>query len=281
MGPIMDIGKRGSNVGENDFLSFGCSATKGGRGEMEDFQTNVIESPVCFFAVYDGHGGARAAEFCSQRLHHYMSAYEGRRVRDTPQTPGRYTDDHIIEESFLACDAEFHKACSVTVSSPMLGYYTGSTCVAACIYKISPTQIQIVVPNVGDSRAVLYQSGTATALSVDHKPDAEGETRRIEAAGKKIFRGRVYAHGYKESNLSLSRAFGDFVYKSPDLLSREHAVCCVPTIQRAVVTRSGGGEGLAFLLLACDGVWDVLTNEAACQFVVERLAEQEAGTDCV
>lgn len=44
-------------------------------------------------------------------------------------------------------------------------------------------RLQIIVANVGDSRAVLCRSGAAVDLSVDHKPEDEGEKARIEGAG--------------------------------------------------------------------------------------------------
>ena len=66
---------------------------------------------------------------------------------------------------------------------------------------------KLYVANAGDSRSVLCRKGKAIALSLDHKPENEGERRRIEKAGSKITDGRV------DGNLNLSRSLGDLKYK--------------------------------------------------------------------
>ena len=63
------------------------------------------------------------------------------------------------------------------------------------------------IANAGDSRCVLCRKGKAVALSIDHKPDNEGEKKRIEKAGSTISEGRV------DGNLNLSRSLGDLKYK--------------------------------------------------------------------
>ena len=67
----------------------------------------------------------------------------------------------------------------------------------------------LVVANAGDSRGVLSRSGTAFALSEDHKPQQEREYTRIQSAG-----GFVNAVGRINGNLNLSRSLGDLKYKS-------------------------------------------------------------------
>ena len=66
---------------------------------------------------------------------------------------------------------------------------------------------KMYVANAGDSRCVLCRKGKAVALSIDHKPDNEGEKKRIEKAGSTITEGRV------DGNLNLSRSLGDLKYK--------------------------------------------------------------------
>ena len=67
---------------------------------------------------------------------------------------------------------------------------------------------KIYAANAGDSRAVLARAGKAVPLSFDHKPDDEGELKRIEKAGSVVTEGRV------DGNLNLSRALGDLKYKT-------------------------------------------------------------------
>lgn len=65
----------------------------------------------------------------------------------------------------------------------------------------------IFCANAGDSRGVLSRDKKVVELSFDHKPDNEGEIKRIEAANHSVEDSRV------DGNLALSRAFGDFQYK--------------------------------------------------------------------
>lgn len=91
-------------------------------------------------------------------------------------------------------------AASYNDSSISMG--TGCT---ACVVLVTPQKIYTA--NAGDSRAVLCRKGLALPLSSDHKPENEGEKKRIQAAGSDIINGRV------NGGLNLSRSFGDFNYK--------------------------------------------------------------------
>lgn len=74
-------------------------------------------------------------------------------------------------------------------------------------------QNKIYVANIGDSRSVLSEEGKAVPLSDDHKPNKQNEKDRIEKAGGFVMAGRV------NGCLNLSRAFGDFEYKTETKLS--------------------------------------------------------------
>ena len=72
------------------------------------------------------------------------------------------------------------------------------------------TATQVICANAGDSRAVLCRRGRPVGLSIDHKPNLETETRRIEAAGgsvQAVRRGNFTTYRVN-GNLSLSRAIG-------------------------------------------------------------------------
>ena len=81
--------------------------------------------------------------------------------------------------------------------------YAGCTATVVLI-----TSTDIICANAGDSRTVLCKSGTAVELSQDHKPDDPSERSRIYKAGGFVEDGRV------NGMLALSRALGDFEYKS-------------------------------------------------------------------
>ncbi|KAA8535917.1 hypothetical protein F0562_028395 [Nyssa sinensis] len=109
---------------------------------------------------------------------------------------------------------------------------------------------KMLIANAGDCRAVLGKRGRAIELSKDHKPSCTSERLRIEKLG-----GVVY-DGYLNGQLSVSRALGDWHMKgpkgSPCPLSAE------PELQEVTLT-----EEDEFLILGCDGLWDVMSSQCA------------------
>lgn len=85
---------------------------------------------------------------------------------------------------------------------------------------------KVYAANAGDSRCVLARGGKAVPLSFDHKPDDEGELKRIEKAGSVVTEGRV------DGNLNLSRALGDLKYKTnKDLKPEEWPITAYPDVR--------------------------------------------------
>jgi serine/threonine protein phosphatase PrpC len=112
---------------------------------------------------------------------------------------------------------------------------------------------------------VVREDGTVVFGSVDHKPYDEGEKKRIEEAGGYVQLKRV------NGDLAVSRALGDFVYKQnkpgngEQLAPPENQqVSCIPDV--TIIPRE---EDIAFLVLACDGVWDVMDNERCAKYLVD------------
>jgi len=130
------------------------------------------------------------------------------------------------------------------------GYSSGATAVCALI-----TYKEIVVANVGDSRCVLSRSKKAIDLSRDHKPELQSERTRIFAAGGTIENGRV------GGDLNLCRAIGDLSYKQNLQIPPEgQMITADPELRYE--SRSPFDE---FLILACDGVWDVKKKSRSCR----------------
>lgn len=135
--------------------------------------------------------------------------------------------------------------------------FIGSTAIVMCI-KAGV----MFIANVGDSRAVACWSGRADPLSVDHKPSDELEAKRIQAAGGWVEFNRV------NGNLALSRALGDFVFKKNENKSVEdQIVTALPDVENRIIH-----EDLEFVVLACDGIWDVMSNEEVVSFIRTRIA---------
>ncbi|MCD7457839.1 hypothetical protein HAX54_036420 [Datura stramonium] len=135
---------------------------------------------------------------------------------------------------------------------------TGSTAVVAVL-----TDETIIVANCGDSRAVLSCGGRPIPLSYDHKPDGREERARVEACGGRV----VFADGARvEGILSMSRAIGDN-YLKPYITSE-------PEI--TFTKREAEDE---CLILASDGLWDVVSSEKACWVATECLREEDPAGD--
>eukprot|EP00448_Togula_jolla_P034772 CAMPEP_0170621202 /NCGR_PEP_ID=MMETSP0224-20130122/28479_1 /TAXON_ID=285029 /ORGANISM="Togula jolla, Strain CCCM 725" /LENGTH=401 /DNA_ID=CAMNT_0010947453 /DNA_START=24 /DNA_END=1229 /DNA_ORIENTATION=+ len=132
------------------------------------------------------------------------------------------------------------------------------------------TPDSVVCANAGDSRAVLCRNGVAVDLSRDHKPQLPGERQRIENAGAVVEEVTLGSgtHFRINGRLNLSRAIGDMKYKGrADLPHDQQAVIATPEVMSMKLTSDD-----EFILLACDGIWDMKTSAEACQFVRIRLA---------
>lgn len=98
-------------------------------------------------------------------------------------------------------------------------------------------------------------AGKAVPLSFDHKPTNHEEKNRIERAGGTI----SDAGGVPRvnGNLNLSRAIGDLRYKDNTSLPPEAQIITAhPDVRVFELTPADD-----FFMLACDGIWDVLSNE--------------------
>ncbi|KAJ1463077.1 phosphatase 2C-like domain-containing protein [Pelagophyceae sp. CCMP2097] len=125
--------------------------------------------------------------------------------------------------------------------------------------------------NAGDSRGLVLRRGVGViAATEDHKPDSAGERARIVAAG-----GFVSDHTAVprlDGNISVSRGFGDFDYKSVDHAPEAQKLCCVPDVTGLSALSAAELRDGDVLVLACDGVFDVLDNGELGQLVLDGLA---------
>jgi len=117
---------------------------------------------------------------------------------------------------------------------------------------------QLYTAHVGDSRAVLCRGGVGVRLTSlsDHRAGDQEEARQVMERGGMIINERV------NGSLSVTRALGDRFLKAPFL--EGNAVSPVPHITVVDLTPSD-----PFLVLACDGLWDVMTEQEAVNLVME------------
>ncbi|XP_010545367.1 PREDICTED: protein phosphatase 2C 77-like [Tarenaya hassleriana] len=195
-----------------------------------------------FFGIFDGHGGSQVANYCRERAHRALAeeiAKEKPALCDGETWQEKWK--RALFNSFLKIDSEIQSVAPETV---------GSTAVVALVF---PTHI--FVANCGDSRALLCRGKTPLPLSVDHKPDREDEAARIEAAGGKVIRwngARVFGV------LAMSRSIGDR-YLKPSI---------IPDPEVTVTRRAKEDD---CLILASDGLWDVMTCEEVCDVARKRI----------
>lgn len=128
---------------------------------------------------------------------------------------------------------------------------TSGACVVTALVKSVGDKRLLVVANAGDSRAILSRETGVSRLSFDHKPTEESEAQRIIASGAFVRDGRV------NGMIGITRALGDHGMKQ--------WIISTPYVTAVELLPSDD-----FLVLACDGVWDVISDTDAIAFLREK-----------
>eukprot|EP00299_Pterocystis_sp_00344_P009996 c4371_g1_i2.p1 GENE.c4371_g1_i2~~c4371_g1_i2.p1 ORF type:complete len:391 (+),score=66.01 c4371_g1_i2:37-1209(+) len=207
-------------------VSYGVSYTVGRRPYMEDRHVTLLQfgHHSHLFGVFDGHGGDAAAQFCADNLPAQIRALSTS-IKD---------NEKMLKTAFEKVDADFCKLASTRYLDD------GTTAVVALV-----RDGVIWCANAGDSRCILSRNAKAVELSFDHKPNREDERLRISALGGFVKHLGVWR---LQGVLAVSRAVGD--------LSLKPFVTCTPE-----VTNTELGKTDQFIVMASDGLWDVLDNQ--------------------
>lgn len=238
-------GKSGhSNSSKKMMVEYGFSLVKGkSKHKMEDYHVAefrlVKQKELGLFAIFDGHMG------------HTVSNYLQHHLFDTILKQPEFWSNPMkaIAEAYARTDQ------AIISKARELGS-GGSTAVTAIVVDGK----QLMVANVGDSRAVLCRNGLAHQLSVDHEPSME--QRSIEDMGG--FVSNIPGDVPRvDGQLAVSRAFGD---KSLKIHLRSD-----PDIQVRDID-----EATKFLILASDGLWKVMENQVAVDLIKVVKDPQEA-----
>ena len=196
------------------------------------------KAPVNVYGVFDGHGGKFVSKFLYENL---PKCFLDRRV------------EYPIKKSFVK-ELFTHYQDVLREKYYTNSVNTGSTCLLAIQSKKDNID-HLNVINTGDSRCVLCsRSNVAVPLTKDAKPNYPEELARIKQAG-----GDIYFDGYdwRVKDLSVSRAFGD--------LSAEPYVTNLPDFHEYKLHPKD-----KFYILACDGLWDVMSNQDVVNFVIDN-----------
>jgi len=236
-------------------IKFAVSAMQGWRRDMEDAhicQNRFPGAPsMSLFSVFDGHGGSFVANQSKDRLVNKLSSMQGfTGAVSNPERLGQY-----MKKAYLEMDEDMKAIDEIKSGDDK----SGCTALSVLI-----TDKHIICANAGDSRSVMATGSKTVELSYDHKPTNKEEKDRIEKAGGTVTNKRV------NGDLAVSRALGDFEYKKSPCEAREQQVSAEPEIK--VVQRNSGDE---FVILACDGIWDVMSSDDANNFVRTLMSEGE------
>jgi protein phosphatase 1G len=262
---------------------------QGWRKRMEDSHISDISvgnnGKIHVFGVFDGHGGKEVAQFVknhfTEELMQNNSYKNGNIKKALAETFLRMdqmltTNTGKIELKMFAqkskeeddvINSKEKNNKQMDILKTFLGQgkededislMTGCT---ANVCVIDEQNKKIFFANAGDSRSILCKNGIAFPMSIDHKPDLDIEKNRIYKAEGWVSEGRV------KGNLNLSRSLGDLEYKQNKKIPAEDQMI---TANPDIVVESLTND-VNFMVLACDGVWDCMTNQEVSDFVAERL----------
>ena len=222
------------------------------------FKNFADQKDYIYLSVCDGHGveGHFVSEFIKEVLPYYMSEnLKGKNILTDTKNVHQIISDIFVMVNNLLVDNE-------SINS----LFSGSTCVSV-IY----TPERLIVPNIGDSRAVLgrYDSNTKTYkaidLSRDHKPTEKDEAKRIidndgriqpfTEEGEFVGPQRVWIKDEEVPGLAMTRSFGDRVAATVGVMSEPE------------IKEFNFEEGDKFMIIASDGIWEFISSQECVEIV--------------
>jgi serine/threonine protein kinase/serine/threonine protein phosphatase PrpC len=259
--------------------TFDTCGMRGRRKYMEDYfstDSATFTSPgggsqvVDMYGMFDGHLGTFTANALTRNLFRSLKVDIAAKCDHTRAQQFQETKQiDCVREAFLATFLRTDRDILDAMSTSKKGGHfsiakSGST--ATVLVRISSgheDETVLVVGSVGDSRAVMccLSDGSPMSMSKDHKPDVPVEKHRIEANGGFIEKRGVWR---VQGHLAISRSFGDLELKKQNLL--------VSTPSFANYS-CGAVQHCLFVILASDGVWDVIDNDEAVGIVNNSLVE--------
>ena len=228
-----------------------CYSLIGKRDENEDkhkFIENIDNknsnmNNINFYAIYDGHGGKEVSTYLEKHLHKYFFL-------------SNIDNNNTIKLKHHIKNVYNHIQNKLNIQHRNFSYKIGSTALVTIMSKDKHDNTQLYIINLGDCRAVLCNKNLkAIPLSKDHKPNSLDERKRIGKLG-----GKIYYDGYdwRIETLSVSRAFGD--------IDSKPYISHLPEIYKLKLNNLD-----KFIVLGCDGLWDVMDNQEVVDFVLSNM----------
>ena len=241
-----------TDTGEGSGVRYAVSAMQGWRMEMEDAHAcnTSMKQDCSYFSVFDGHAGPKVAKFCANNL---LGC-----ITDSLDTVDiscvtQESMEKGLKKGFLKLD-------EMLLSNPTWSDGVDRSGATAIVSLITPNNI--IFANCGDSRGILCSNRKVAFATADHKPYNEEEKARIEKAGGTVMMQRI------NGSLAVSRALGDFDYKKVENVGPCGQLVS-PEPEITFIKRNEAED--QFLILACDGIFDVMTNEEVVEFILRRL----------
>ncbi|KAJ6680023.1 PROTEIN PHOSPHATASE 2C 49-RELATED [Salix purpurea] len=212
--------------------------------------------PSAFYGVFDGHGGPEAAAYIRKNAMRIF--FEDANFPQSSEVDSMFLEEveNSLRKAFHLADLALAEDCNVNTSS-------GTTAITAFVFGRL-----LMVANAGDCRAVLCRNGEAIDMSQDHKPIYPSERRRVEELG-----GYIDNNGFLNGVLSVSRALGDWDMKLPR--GSPSPLVSEPEFQQLFLT-----EEDEFLIIGCDGIWDVMSSQQAVSLVRRGLRRHDDPDQC-
>ncbi|NXH46055.1 PPM1K phosphatase, partial [Dicaeum eximium] len=241
--------KYGKPIPKVSLSNVGCASHIGKRKENEDrFDYAQLTEDVLYFAVYDGHGGAAAADFC----HKYMEKYIKEFLAEEENL------ENVLSKAFLEIDKAYEGHANLSADATLQS--SGTTATVALLRD----GIELVVASVGDSRALLCRKGKPVKLTTDHTPERKEEKERIKKCGGFVSwnsLGQPHVNG----RLAMTRSIGDLDFKSSGVIAQ-------PETKRVQLDHANDG----FLVLTTDGINFIVNSQEICDFISQCHGPAEA-----
>ena len=213
-----------------------------------------------FFGIYDGHGGKGCSNYLKENLHKNINEFSKIGIKLGIEK----TEENFKKKEGLNENGEIKDS-------------SGSCGIMAMIKNN-----KLIIANVGDSRLVIYKNKKISFITEDHKPGSEVEKKRIELAGGKIDQTPslfpLYQNGKEieipwrvlPGRLSVSRTFGDIEAKEEKFGGMKNVVVALPDITEIELN-----DQYNFIVMGCDGIFDVLSNEELLDCIYIVLKEKK------
>lgn len=231
-------GKRPNNEDAMDLLN-----------NLDNSKSEFVE--ILFAGVFDGHGGGDISKTLVDKNKININKYFCQTSSPIAQklSASKTFNQKLIEPLFQRIQ---EKLKNYYISSNTMG----TTALMVLLYprNSDKNKLALKVINLGDSRAVICSEyNIGNQISLDHKPHLYCEKERIQQMGGQL----EYEEGDdpRIGGMSVSRSFGDldnrFICQKPDIFDYNIS-------------------GDKFIIMGCDGVWDVLNNQDAVDFVLDK-----------